>query len=177
MEHLKRIKSLSTKLRYILTFLLFFLPFITLMYWLFFNSWPLSLREIAPIPMGKALSFQEKGIGLVVSVLPLMLEISAILTLTKLFHLYEKGLIFTADNVQCFRKLGKILILWFIAYPLYTAILSVALTFRNPPGERMLSISLDSADITALIVGIMLMVISWVMDEARMLEEEVTHTI
>jgi len=177
MERLKRIQSFSTKLRYLLNSLILFLPLITLIYWLFYNTLPLSFKTLIPVPIEGELSPLERGLGFIASLIPLAIEIAAILTLKKLFHLYEKGEIFTAHNVRCFRKLGKILILWFIASPIYTAIISVALTFQNPPGERLLAVSLDSADMTALIVGIMLMVISWVMDEARLLEEEVTHTI
>jgi hypothetical protein len=79
--------------------------------------------------------------------------------------------------VQCYRRLGYILIAEAIANPIHGALLSIALTLHNLPGQRMLSIGLSSRDLTGAIMGGIVLVISWVMDEGRKLEEEQTLTI
>ena len=102
---------------------------------------------------------------------------AGIYMLIKLFHLYENLEIFSNRNVVCLRNLGRILILWVIAQLIYVPLISIVVTFQNPPGERSIAVSLGSADLTALIVGVTLLIISWVMDEGRRLEEEQRYTV
>jgi hypothetical protein len=56
-------------------------------------------------------------------------------------------------------------------------LMSVAITVHNPLGRHMLSIGLESPDVTALLVGAILAVITWVMEEGRKLQEEQDHLI
>jgi hypothetical protein len=52
------------------------------------------------------------------------------------------------------------------------SLLSVVLTLPNPPGHRVVTLGLYSADFTAIFVGIVILFIAWVMDEARKLQED-----
>ncbi len=177
MEHSNRIKALSRKLRYVLFSCLVLVPVATVLYWTFFNHFPPSLKAHLPVTVEGDLSLGIRFLALFVSAIPMTIKVAGLLILIKLFRLYEQGFIFTSSNVACFRKLGKILIVWFISVPIHAALLSIALTFQNQPGKRAIAISLGEADITALMVGVMLIVISWVMDEGRKLEDEQAYTI
>lgn len=46
-----------------------------------------------------------------------------------------------------------------------------------PPGQRYFSLEFGSADLTALLIGGVLAVIAWVMEEGRKLQEEQDLTI
>jgi len=53
-----------------------------------------------------------------------------------------------------------------------TSLLSVILTMGKPPGQRLLVVGLDSGDFTGVFVGVVVLIISWVMDEGRKIEED-----
>ncbi len=92
--------------------------------------------------------------------------------LRRLFELYSHGRIFTAENAYCLRSFAWALVIFAVTKPLFGAALSVALTFRNPPGERALAISLGSNEFGVAFVGVLLLVIAWIMREGCRLAEE-----
>ncbi|MFT5726535.1 MAG: hypothetical protein ACI8PB_000656 [Desulforhopalus sp.] len=51
------------------------------------------------------------------------------------------------------------------------------LTMNNPPGQHVLAVTFQSADLTALIVGGILRVVAGVMENAQSLQEEAELTI
>lgn len=104
--------------------------------------------------------------------IPMAAMIYGLLKLRELFGLYEKGLIFTEKNVTCFRSLGRTLIIWVICDVVKNSLISIVLTLPNPPGHRMITVGLYSADFTAIFVGIVILIIAWVMDEARKIQED-----
>ena len=55
--------------------------------------------------------------------------------------------------------------------------MSVVLSFNNPPGERILAISFVGMDFLTLILGMIILIISWVMKEGYILADEHSHTI
>jgi len=74
--------------------------------------------------------------------------------------------------VDCFRGLGGALIVWVVCHIVRTTLLSVVLTMDNLPGQRMIVVALDSGDFTGIFVGVVVLIISWVMDEGRKIEED-----
>lgn len=94
-----------------------------------------------------------------------------------LFRLYESGDVFKPANVRCFRGLSRVLIWWTVGGILTDPLQSLVLTLNNPPGKHILEIGLVSADFTALVVGGLLAVIAWVMEEGRKLQEEQELTV
>lgn len=52
------------------------------------------------------------------------------------------------------------------------SLLGVALTLHHPPGQRILVVGVGSPDLTILLIGSILAIISWVMDEGRKLQED-----
>jgi len=98
--------------------------------------------------------------------------IYGIVKLRRLFSLYENGIIFSKDNVGCFLGMGWALIVLVVAETVSTSILSVVLTFANPPGQRMLTVGFSSGDFTTLCSGLAVLLVSWAMDEGRRIKEE-----
>ncbi len=93
-------------------------------------------------------------------------------TLIHLFRLYEAGIFFKAENVACFKKLSRILLWWVLAGLMVTPLTTLVLSMNNPPGGHVLQGSLQSADVTALVVGGVLSVIAGVMEDGRRLKDE-----
>ena len=56
--------------------------------------------------------------------------------------------------------------------PITSAVLSVALTYNNPPGNRQLAISLSLDNYVAVIVGGVLLAVAWVMVEATRIADD-----
>jgi hypothetical protein len=100
-----------------------------------------------------------------------------LLNLKRLFAYYRDGLIFTSGHVRCFRNIGKALLLWVVFGIIYNTASTLLFSLGNPPGQRILQIGFSSMDFTALVVGSMVLVISWVMDEGRELYEEQVLTV
>lgn len=173
MENKERITLASRKLRRICIVLVFLLPLICALYWCFFNQ----VRHLPnmmnfPVPVAEDLPTKSRILGFFIDLLPLSVFVYALQTLSKLFHLYENGIIFTQANVDCFNRLGKAMIAWMVCHFLNNSLISIALTLHHPPGQRVFTIGIEGADFGALFVGGVILTVTWVMDEARKIKED-----
>jgi hypothetical protein len=173
MENIQRVTNLSRKLRRICIGLIYCLPVAYALVWLFFNR----LYAIAPmIPLPVHVDHDLSGLtrfyAFLVDLMPLGAIIYGLQKLRGLFLLYENGLIFTEQNVDCFRSLGGALVAWVACHVVRTTLLSVILTIDNPPGKRIVALMLDSSDFTGVFVAVVVLIISWVMDEGREIQED-----
>lgn len=125
-----------------------------------------------PVRVNHDVSSLCRFLAFMADMVPLSAAIYGLLRLRDLFSLYEDGLIFTERNVRCLRSLGKTLLVWVGCDIVRYTLLSLILSLENPPGHRVLAVGLNSGDFTAVFVGIVVIIISWVMDEARKLEED-----
>lgn len=172
-----RIRSVSGKFKVLFSALIFIKPLSDLLYWLNFNHLPSGFDNELPVAVTEPLSISTLIFAFLVSLIPTSVIIYMLINLKKLFTLYEKGIVFTQQNVQCFRHIGLALITLIMANLVHGALLSVVLTLNNPVGERMLSLTFGSEDISTLIMGAMIILVSWVMNEAASLEHEQAHTV
>jgi len=101
----------------------------------------------------------------------------ALKVLINLFRSYERNEIFTFDNVMSYQKLGYSLFYWVGASVVYGTLMSLILSFNNPPGERMISVGFVGVDFLTLVLGFIILIISWVMKEGYILADENCHTI
>ena len=171
-----KVTMISRRYRRLMNVLFYAIPVLSGGVWLFADYYPEQLShhsfEIVGgfTPLMKFLAFCASMIkgGVVMY---------GIGVLSELFGLYEKKIFFRAENVACFRKLSRALILWVAAGIIVTPLITVILTMNNPPGNHILQISLQSADVTALIIGGILRVIAEVMDDGRRLQEEIELTV
>jgi hypothetical protein len=178
MDNRDRIRRASRRLRYLLLSLLFIMPVVDGLVWLNINRFPeIIYKNILPYFVVPPLPFTARCLGFVVTLIPMGVAMCGAFYLMQLFALYEQGHIFMMDNVRCFKKLSYVLIWWFVAGILYNSLLSVALTLHNPPGQRIMILELSSSDLTALLLGGILAVIAWVMEEGRKLQEDQDLTV
>jgi hypothetical protein len=154
------------------------MPLINAMVWIFINEVPEVIhRNILPYFVSMPLPVSGRLMGFAVAMVPTGVAMFGAFFLMRLFQLYEHGHIFQASNVRCFKILSRVLIWWFAVAIVTRTLLGVVLTIHHPPGQRILSITLGSPDLTVLLIGCILAVIAWVMEEGRTLQEEQELTI
>ncbi len=172
------IQLFSKKVRFLFRVFLIATPLFTMFYWL--NVEQALLLEINPfsIPLGKVtFNNLSKILGFIVSVMPTMVVMALFYRLASLFKNYQLGRIFCEENVFCYKKLGKLLFLLACINFLCSGLMSLALSFQNPVGERFLALSFGTPQILPIIIGLVVMGISYVMEEAHHLEEDQRYTI
>ena len=115
--------------------------------------------------------------GGLVSILPALIAFLLAYNGFKLFALYEKGKILTRGNVNCFRNIGYLFICKGVASFVLTPVYTLIMTMNNAAGKHLLSVGLSSDDVLSIAGGFFIIVIAWVMDEAKKINEEVELTI
>ena len=96
----------------------------------------------------------------------------------KLFSHYTDGKIFTQENASIYRKLGLLYLVNALFIKLLSdALMTVAVTMNNLAGNRYLSISFGTTHVITLFYGVLILVISWIMQEASRLHDEEQLTI
>lgn len=123
------------------------------------------------------LSVSEKILGCLVSAIPMIVNMFILFMLIKLFRLYEKGEIFTVNNVKYLRNIGYALLIGQLIDPAYQFVMGIVLTLHNPPHHRFASITLDQTNIGIVFTALLVILISWIMLEAYKLREEQQLTI
>jgi hypothetical protein len=182
-----KIKRASRILRYLTIVYLCLIPALTAIFWicngepihpaLHIRLWPegfLADNLVTPIPQ---LSAMTKILAFLVSLIPNIFTVLALYFLAKLFHLFEGMEFFSQNSVAALRRIGFSLLAGQLTFPLYTALLSLTLTISNPPGQRMIAASFGAAEFNWTALAIVIIVISWIMDEGRKLQEEQAATV
>ncbi len=130
-----------------------------------------NLSTVPWAPMLKLLGFCADLIGAAPFIISLFF-------LKKLFSYYRDGEFFTRKNAIIYRKLG---FLYFIdalfIKSLSQTLMILAVTMTNPPGDRYLSISFGTPNLSSLFYGTLVVIVSWVMLEASKLHDEHKFTI
>lgn len=172
---MNNIKSLSVKMCIVFKFLFFLVPALTFLYWISpetFNSFGMNLVEPSK-DFGWTLNFTSQSLGFLISMIPTSIIMFGLYKLKNLFDNYSKGIIFSVENTAIYKKLGQALFLLAGADILSHSFMSLALSFQNPVGKRFISAGVGSTEICYLIIGLIVIVISHVMQEALKLNDEV----
>lgn len=111
-------------------------------------------------------------LGFLVSMIPAGILMFGLARLRAMFGLYQAGEIFSIGSARCLKQFAATVLLQVLLAPLAGAAHSVIVTFDNPPGERMLTLSFGSAEYSAILLGGLLLVIAWVMGEGAKLADE-----
>ena len=111
-------------------------------------------------------------LGFMITMLTGCLHMAAFFTLFLLFGLYTRAEIFTAQAVGHIRRIGYILLAVQAVGPLRDALLSYVLPMHNPIGQRTISVGFSSTDLNAIIIAVLVIVVSWIMNEGRKIKEE-----
>ena len=89
-----------------------------------------------------------------------------------LFGEYSEGRVFGRAAQQCLRRFAWGTLLLALATPFLRALMGVALTLGNPPGQRLLALGLSWDDYVSILSGAVLLAVARVMSEAVRLAGE-----
>ena len=170
--NLRRIRRVSRTMMYLCSASFVLIPVALALAWANFEL----LRNVPPLG---GLYIAESGpgalsllSGFLVSLIASGILLFGLWRLRRLFQLYSDGRIFTAENARCLTSFAWALVVFALTKPLFGALLSVLVTWHNPPGQRALAISFGSNEIGVAFVGVLLLVIAWIMREGCLLAEE-----
>ena len=119
----------------------------------------------------------QKLLGFLIDLFPMAFSMAALYYLSQVFAAFQRKELFEKSNVQILKKAGWALVWGQISYPLHSALLSLAMTYRNPVGERQVSIGFGSDQCKVLAIGLSILLISWIFEEAVRLYEEQEGTV
>ncbi|STX39357.1 DUF2975 domain-containing protein [Legionella feeleii] len=122
-------------------------------------------------------SLTHRLVILAIQFLPLSITVLICHKLAKLFGLYEKGDLFEEENIILIRSISIYMILGELVQLIYQPLITVALSFNNPPGERFASITLGTTNVSTLITAFIILVASWILKEANQLKSDSQLTI
>ncbi len=182
---MKKIVRVSRLLKWIALIFCCGLPLEEAGYWItngyaflepFFHSEALPVFGTYPIGWD-SLNELQRGLGFLINMIPLAFSMASLLYLSQLFAAFEGLELFEKKNVQILKKAGWALVWGQIVYPIYIAFLSLVLTYRNPVGQRNISLALGSHQLEILAIGLSILLVSWVFEEAVKIHEEQEGTI
>ncbi len=176
-DNINHIQRTSRRYGLLFKILIVCIPVFDLLYWASLNHLPTGFISSLPVVPTRDLPVVSLSLAFLASLLPVSVAVYGLSTLRSLFKLYENGIMFSADNVRYFRRLGYVCIAWVVANAVFTTLVSAIITFGNPPGERAIVAQFGTSDMANLIISAIVLLISWVMDEGRKLEDEQARTI
>jgi hypothetical protein len=184
--HAKKVQRVSRLLRWSAQLLLILLPLGNALFWgmngfpsleglLDFNLYP-SFHHLTILPL-KEYAPSVKFLGFLCVMIPIGMAMGAAYWLQRLFYFYEQLIFFSRETAVCLRKLGLIILIAQLLYPVYCMLISLTLTFSNPPGQRAIAVAFGLPQLAFTGVGLAILVIAWIMEEGVRLQEEQEGTI
>ncbi len=180
MDNLSKIKKISKNMHLLFSAGLVCIPLYYVLYWFFINDLPQSFINVntSPVPLVRnELSSGLRLAGFLAGLLPLSALFYIVSGIRRLFAYYQRGEIFSFGHVDLFKKTARGLLAWVFLSMLYDSVKSIIFSAGNPPGSRVVTVSFSTAEMTTLVTGVMVLIIAWVMDEGRVLNEEKELTI
>jgi hypothetical protein len=182
-----KIKRVSSFFRWLFLVLLIAVPIVHIISWI---SAPVPIDVsgkfgflVSPVPKTvevlHTLSLTTKIYGFLVTAIPVAVIEFILYFLIRLFKLYERGEIFTIDNVNYIKKTGIALLIMPLVRLISEGVVSAIVTWGNPigSGTRKSVITLTGIDLSLLLTAFVIILISWIMAEGCRLREEQQLTV
>ncbi len=104
--------------------------------------------------------------------IPALLFVLAMIRLGTLFRAFGEGRVLIDENAASLLRVGWLLVACGAATPVVRALQSIAMTIDNPPGQRLLAVTLDPGVFAAMAAGAALIAFGHVLREAIRLSDE-----
>jgi len=124
------------------------------------------------LPFATDVTLAKKTGLILLYLIPLTIVLYVLWNVRLLFECYGRGEVFSAEPANYIRKVGMAMVANVFVSVFIRSMGSVLLTFDNPAGSKQLSISLSGDIYLLLLMGGLLIVIGWVMQEAARISEE-----
>jgi len=122
--------------------------------------------------LANALTSEGFNVLLILGSAELLPSLLIYFSLFKLFGLYQQGLVFTSANIACIKNIGTVLLAWIALKLLYPVVVVLVIRFSGASDSLALYMSLGSDELRLLLIGLVIYVIAWVMNEATSLHQE-----
>jgi hypothetical protein len=172
-----RIQPVSRRFSGLCSTLIVILPVVVAAYWLLMPAEQLASQWAGKPDAVAAVSLAKRLVGFALMLVGLLPLGFCLIALRRLFRLYATGTIFGTGNVAAFNAIGIGLIGFGIVQLLAPTVMGLVLTIDNPVGHRLLVLGLDAGSVESLILGAIVRLIGWVMDEAREMADEQAQTV
>lgn len=173
MSNLNRIRRAGRVMSGLCSAIIFLLPVGIALIWA--NLGALGPAFIAQVSRDVRIETLDVGsllIGFAISMIPVSMLVYGLVQLRRLFSLYGKGVIFSNLHAVYLRGFALASILSVFLQILSGSLLSVLLTFQNPPGARHVTVSITSDHLGTVFLGSVLLVIAWIMVEGSKMAED-----
>ena len=184
---MNKIQRVSFYFRLIFQCFFCIIPLTLILFWVFLPANNLGVDQwfgmVNYIPEGiqnkiiNPLPGSTKLLGFLISLIPVTVSEIILFLLIRLFRHYEKNEIFNLKSVNYIKKIGRTLLVGCMLAPIHEVLLSAALTWHNPVGQRVAVISMSSSSVVIILTSLMIILISWIMSEACQLKDEQQLTI
>lgn len=183
---MNKIKRVSTIFRIIFQTAFLMLPIFLILFWIYtpfftkLNNSTLGL-SISFIPHGTIilhpLNAMTKLWGFIISLIPIAVIELILYFLIKLFRCYEREEIFSSHTVRYIKNIGYTMLVGQLLNPIYQGLITAALTWDNPKGQRVAFINFGGTNFAVIFTAFLIILVSWIMAEADRLHEEHKYTI
>lgn len=92
--------------------------------------------------------------------------------LLRLFSYYQQGEIFTTNTIYCLKMLGKTLWFWACLKLFYPIVVTLFIRFFDFSDVLPLVINFGSTELKYLLIGSIIYVIAWIMQEGVLIKEQ-----
>ncbi len=177
---MSRLNKISRLFQWLFIAFFFIYPMLVLNMWLGAVSIPSHCLAIARLPVEvdlQSLRISVRLLACLVEMVPTAIIMLGFYYLSQLFKLYSQNSIFGLQNVILIKKIGLTLIAQVLSSFVIQPILSIILTMDAKPGNHLISLGIGNEEISNLVIGGIVVLISWIMEEGRKLEEEKRLTI
>jgi len=178
---MNKIKTVSFYVARFFDFLVIALPIFIILQFMFFGTelylaliYVMEPTSVATLPdFEVAWTPMTRFIGCASQLVEGFLISSIFYLLAKIFHAYELGQIFTINNARYYYRIGQLLFFdALLIKPISQALWTFAITCNNPAGQRFIRVSLGTPHVFAMLLGLLVILISWVMIEGSRIQEE-----
>ncbi|RED31949.1 hypothetical protein BJ123_11339 [Rhodopseudomonas thermotolerans] len=137
-------------------------------------SWArnLLLAKLGDIGNRLPLDAGNQALAAIIIAVPIAVMLWGLLNVRALFGEFARGQVFTATAATHLQRFGIAVLAQGALGPITATALALALSLGNPPGQRMLVLTLSSNDYVSVIVGGVLIAVATVMREATRLADE-----
>ncbi len=181
---MKNIQYVSRFYKWLFQIMFCILPIIYVVFWInapspiFSEVYGFSMSFVPDeILITQALTKGTKMLGFMVGLIPLSIHLFTLYFLIVLFKQFERNNIFAKINVHYIKRIGYTVLAGQLLNPLYQALISPVLTWHNPPGQRVVTITLSGTNLGLLLTSLLIILISWIMAEGYKLKEEQDYTV
>ena len=117
-------------------------------------------------------STQLTLLGLTLSTLHVGILVYALFVIAGIFRVFARGDWFAPHIGLCLKRFGMALLLFGATAPLLRVLLVGIFTMQNPPGQRLFSIGVSANDVVLVLVGTLIFMLGYMLQEAVRMADE-----